>query len=54
MPNDEAHGGPGLANVVAPRTDRVVLLDLERCTVRPHDRDLVPTAVKYATYGGIA
>lgn len=45
------HGDAWAGNVAATDDGRVVLLDLERCSVGPPEWDLVSTAVKYITYG---
>jgi hypothetical protein len=45
------HGDAWAGNVVATDNGRVVLLDLERCSVGPPEWDLASTAVKYITYG---
>jgi Ser/Thr protein kinase RdoA (MazF antagonist) len=47
------HGDAWAGNVVATKDGQVVLLDLERCSIGPHQWDLVSTAVKYVTYGRI-
>ena len=45
------HGDAWAGNVVATDDGRVILLDLERCSIGPPEWDLVSTAVKYITYG---
>ena len=45
------HGDAWTGNVVATGDGRVILLDLERCSVGPPEWDLVSTAVKYLTFG---
>ncbi|MBB3733806.1 aminoglycoside phosphotransferase family protein [Nonomuraea dietziae] len=47
------HGDAWIGNVVATNDSRVVLLDLERCSVGPPEWDLVSTAVKVFTLAGI-
>jgi hypothetical protein len=47
------HGDAWAGNVVATDDGRVVLLDLERCSIGPPQWDAVSTAVKYVTYGDI-
>jgi Ser/Thr protein kinase RdoA (MazF antagonist) len=53
LPTCVVHGDAWAGNVVATEDGRTVLLDLERCSIGPHQWDLVSTAVKYVTYGGI-
>ncbi len=53
LPACVVHGDAWAGNVVATVDGRVVLLDLERCSVGPPQWDLVSTAVKYVTYGHI-
>lgn len=48
------HGDAWAGNVVATEDGRVVLLDLERCSVGPPEWDLVSTAAKYTSYGGVS
>ena len=54
LPTCVVHGDAWAGNVVATADGRVVLLDLERCSVGPPEWDLVSTAIKYVTYGGIS
>jgi hypothetical protein len=51
LPTCVVHGDAWTGNVVATDDGQVVLLDLERCSVGPHQWDLVSTSVKYVTYG---
>jgi hypothetical protein len=51
LPTCVVHGDAWAGNVVATDNGRVVLLDLERCSVGPPEWDLASTAVKYITYG---
>jgi Ser/Thr protein kinase RdoA (MazF antagonist) len=51
LPACVVHGDAWAGNVVATDDGRIVLLDLERCSIGPHQWDLVSTAVKYATCG---
>jgi hypothetical protein len=53
LPACVVHGDAWAGNVVATDDGRVVLLDLERCSIGPLQWDLVSTAVKYVTYGRI-
>jgi hypothetical protein len=53
MPSCVVHGDARTGNIVQTAGGRVVMLDLERCSVGPPEWDLVSTAVKYATYGSI-
>lgn len=48
------HGDAWAGNVVSTADGRVILLDLERCSIGPPEWDLVSTAVKHTTYGGIS
>ncbi|MEV0150001.1 MULTISPECIES: aminoglycoside phosphotransferase family protein [unclassified Nonomuraea] len=48
------HGDAWIGNVVGTEDGRVVLLDLERCSVGPPEWDLVSTAVKAYTLAGIS
>lgn len=47
------HGDAWVGNVVSTADGRVVLLDLERCSIGPPEWDLVSTAVKVFTLGAI-
>lgn len=47
------HGDAWVGNVVSTADGRIVLLDLERCSIGPPEWDLVSTAVKVFTLGGI-
>jgi aminoglycoside phosphotransferase (APT) family kinase protein len=53
MPACVIHGDARTGNIVETADGRVVMLDLERCSVGPPEWDLVSTAVKYMTYGYI-
>jgi aminoglycoside phosphotransferase (APT) family kinase protein len=53
MPVCVVHGDARTGNIVETADARVVMLDLERCSVGPPEWDLVSTAVRYATYGSI-
>ena len=53
LPVCVVHGDAWAGNVVATDDGRVILLDLERCSIGPPEWDLVSTAVKYVTYGHI-
>ncbi|GAA2411218.1 aminoglycoside phosphotransferase family protein [Nonomuraea africana] len=53
LPESVVHGDAWIGNVVATDDGRVVLLDLERCSVGPPEWDLVSTAVKAFTLAGI-
>lgn len=48
------HGDAWIGNVVGTDDGRVVLLDLERCSVGPPEWDLTSTAVKAFTLAGIS
>ncbi|MEV7964720.1 phosphotransferase [Sphaerisporangium sp. NPDC088356] len=48
------HGDAWVGNVVSTADDHIVLLDLERCSIGPPEWDLVSTAVKAFTLGGIS
>ena len=54
MPTCVVHGDAWTGNVAATGDGRVILLDLERCSVGPPEWDLVSTAVKYVTFGQIS
>lgn len=54
MPVCVVHGDAWAGNVAATGDGRVVLLDLERCSVGPPEWDLVSTAVKYVTFGQVS
>lgn len=45
------HGDAWAGNVVATDDGRVVLLDLERCSIGRPEWDLVSTAVRYSSFG---
>jgi Ser/Thr protein kinase RdoA (MazF antagonist) len=47
------HGDAWTGNVAATGDGRVILLDLERCSLGPPEWDLVSTAVKYVTFGQV-
>lgn len=47
------HGDAWVGNVVSTADGHIVLLDLERCSIGPPEWDLVSTAVKAFTLGGI-
>lgn len=51
LPTCVVHGDAWAGNVVTTDDGRVVLLDLERCSIGPREWDLVSTAVKHVTYG---
>ncbi|WP_084965856.1 aminoglycoside phosphotransferase family protein [Thermoactinospora rubra] len=53
LPESVVHGDAWIGNVVGTEDGRVVLLDLERCSIGPPEWDLVSTAVKVFTLGGI-
>lgn len=50
MPASVVHGDARTGNIVETADGRVVMLDLERCSVGPPEWDLVSTAVKHGTY----
>lgn len=52
-PRCVVHGDAWTGNVVTTSDSRVILLDLERCSVGPPEWDLVSTAVKYVTFGQV-
>ncbi|MFC0861656.1 phosphotransferase [Sphaerimonospora cavernae] len=52
-PECVVHGDAWVGNVVSTEGGQVVLLDLERCSVGPPEWDLVSTAVKVFSLGGI-
>lgn len=54
LPTCAVHGDAWAGNVVATAVGQVVLLDLERFTIGPPEWDLVSTAIKHVTYGGIS
>ncbi|HUR07986.1 MAG TPA: phosphotransferase [Nonomuraea sp.] len=54
LPHSVVHGDAWIGNVVGTDDGRVVLLDLERCSVGPPEWDLVSTAVKAFTLAGIS
>jgi Ser/Thr protein kinase RdoA (MazF antagonist) len=47
------HGDAWAGNIVMTEDGNVVLIDLERCSIGPPEWDLVSTAVKYTSFGGI-
>ncbi|MFD6221260.1 phosphotransferase family protein [Nocardia asteroides] len=47
------HGDAWAGNVVAADDGRVILLDLERTSIGPPERDLVHTAIKWSSFGWI-
>jgi aminoglycoside phosphotransferase len=51
LPTYVIHGDAWAGNVVTTVDGRVVLLDLERCSVGPREWDLVSTAVRHITSG---
>jgi hypothetical protein len=51
LPACVIHGDAWSGNVVSTADGRVVLLDLERCSIGPPQWDLVSTATKYVTSG---
>lgn len=53
MPTSVVHGDAWTGNVAATHDGRVILLDLERCSLGPPEWDLVSTAVKYVTFGQV-
>ena len=53
LPRCVVHGDAWVGNVVATDDGRVVLLDLERCSVGPPEWDLVSTAIKHTSFGWI-
>jgi Ser/Thr protein kinase RdoA (MazF antagonist) len=53
LPTCVIHGDAWSGNVVSTTDNRVVLLDLERCSIGPPQWDLVSTATKYVTSGVI-
>jgi hypothetical protein len=53
MPTCVVHGDAWTGNVAATHDGRVILLDLERCSLGPPEWDLVSTAVKYVTFGQV-
>jgi len=53
LPVSVVHGDAWTGNVVGTEDGRAVFLDLERCSVGPPEWDLVSTAVKAFTLGGI-
>ncbi|RBQ19446.1 aminoglycoside phosphotransferase family protein [Spongiactinospora rosea] len=53
LPECVVHGDAWIGNVVGTGDGRVVLLDLERCSVGPPEWDLISTAVKAFTLAGI-
>ncbi|MET8004271.1 aminoglycoside phosphotransferase family protein [Nonomuraea glycinis] len=54
LPHSVVHGDAWIGNVVATDDGQVVFLDLERCSIGPPEWDLVSTAVKAFTLGGIS
>jgi aminoglycoside phosphotransferase len=54
IPACVVHGDAWTGNVAATRDGRVILLDLERCSVGPPEWDLVSTAVKHVTFGQVS
>ncbi|MGN9779838.1 phosphotransferase [Nonomuraea sp. ZG12] len=54
LPYSVVHGDAWIGNVVATDDGQVVFLDLERCSIGPPEWDLVSTAVKAFTLGGIS
>jgi aminoglycoside phosphotransferase len=53
LPDSVVHGDAWIGNVVGTADGRVMLLDLERCSVGPPEWDLTSTAVKAYTLAGI-
>jgi thiamine kinase-like enzyme len=53
LPASVIHGDAWAGNVVTTADGRVVLLDLERCSVGRPKSDLVSTAVRYSSFGTI-
>ncbi|GAA0950864.1 phosphotransferase [Nonomuraea longicatena] len=53
LPDSVVHGDAWIGNVVGTTDGRVVLLDLERCSIGPPEWDLTSTAVKTFTLAGI-
>lgn len=45
------HGDAWAGNIAAAPDERVILLDLERCSVGPPEWDLVSCAVRHVAYG---
>lgn len=54
LPHCVVHGDAWLGNVLSTGDGRVVLADFERSALGPPEWDLVSTAVKYDTLGGIS
>jgi aminoglycoside phosphotransferase (APT) family kinase protein len=51
LPSSVIHGDAWYGNVVSTEDDRVIFVDLERCSVGPPEWDLVSTAVRYSSFG---